>query len=196
MNIGIYGGSFNPPHIAHLIFGEMLYEELRLDKLIFIPSATPPHKQDTNLLDAQKRLRLTQLAIADNERFEVSDIEIQRGGTSYTIDTVNALDKVHKNATLYLVVGADNLVIFHQWKDYKAILERCILVAVNRPGFDTEKVQKDVLAKTKIVDLPLLDISSTGIRQRIQEGKSIRYLIPESVYRAIESEGLYKTIDR
>ncbi len=192
MRIGIYGGSFNPPHIAHLIFGEMLYEELQLDKMIFVPSATPPHKKNTNLLDAQKRLRLLQLAISGNERFEVSDIEIQRGGTSYTIDTINALDKVNKNATLYLVVGTDNLVIFHQWKNYQEILDKCTPVAIHRPGIRTDDVQENILARTKFVELPLFDISSTGIRQRIRDGKSIRYLVPDSVYYEIGAKGFYK----
>jgi len=192
MNIGIYGGSFNPPHIAHLIFAEMLYEELQLDKVIFIPSATPPHKKNHNLLSAEKRLELIRLAIDGNERFGVSDVEIQRGGTSYTIDTLKSLEKLYKNATLYLIVGFDNLEIFHQWKEYRTILNKCTLVAVNRPGFKTDTVDAEVLSRTKIIDLPRFDISATDIRQRIREGKSIRYMVPDAVLTEIEKNNLYK----
>ncbi len=191
MKIGIYGGSFNPPHIAHLILAESLYEILQLDRVVFVPSAVPPHKQNDNLLDAAQRLRLTQLAIGDNDRFEVSDIEIKRGGTSYTIETIHALDKLYKNATIYLIVGVDNLVTFHYWKDYSSILDRCTVIAMKRPGFETSRVRKDVLDKAKIVDLPYLEISSTGIRRRIREGKSIRYMVPDSVLEEIKKCGFY-----
>ncbi len=192
MNIGIFGGSFNPPHIAHLILAESLCEMLDLDTVLFVPSAVPPHKKNDNLIDAAHRLRLTQLAIAGNDRFEVSDAEVRRGGTSYTIETISALDKIYKNATLYLIVGVDNLVTFHHWKEYRRILDKCILVAMNRPGFSTDHVREDILEKTKIVDVPYLDISSTGIRERIREGKSVRYMVPDAVLLEIEKCGFYK----
>lgn len=191
MKIGIYGGSFNPPHIAHLILAESLYEILQLDKVVFVPSAVPPHKQNDDLLDAAQRLRLTQLAIGDNDRFEVSDIEIKRGGASYTIETIHALDKLYKNVTLYLIVGVDNLVTFHYWKDYRSILDGCTVIAMKRPGFETSRVQEDVLEKAEIVDLPYLEISSTEIRRRIRKGKSIRYMVPDSVLQEIKECGFY-----
>lgn len=192
MNIGVYGGSFNPPHIAHLILAESLYETLNLDRLLFIPSSISPHKENNALLEGEHRLRLTRYAIGDNERFDVSDIEVQRGGTSYTIDTITALDNVYKNDTLYVIVGVDNLVTFHHWREYRAILERCTLVAMNRPGFSTGQVRDDILEKTKIVDVPYLEISSTEIRRRIREGRSVRYLVPDAVLREIEKCGYYK----
>jgi nicotinate-nucleotide adenylyltransferase len=192
MKIGIFGGTFNPPHIAHLILAESLYESLNLDKIIFIPSSLPPHKKCDDLLDAEHRLRLIQLAIGNNDRFEVSDIEVQRGGTSYTVDTVRTLDEKYKNDTLYLIIGADNLKSFHLWRDYEALLRRCTLIAMRRPGSTTEEVREDVLGDTRIVDVPYLDVSSTEIRRKIRGGKSVRYLVPDAVLSEIEKSGFYK----
>ncbi len=191
MNIGIYGGSFNPPHIAHLILAELLYEILQLDTLLFVPSAVPPHKQNDTLLDGDQRLKLMKCAVEGNDRLEVSDIEIKRGGTSYTIETLDTLERLYKNVTFYLIVGVDNLVTFHYWKDYKAILDRCRLIAMKRPGFDVSQVQSDVLEKVTIIDLPHLEISSTEIRRRIREGKSIRYMVPDAVFEEIKRSGFY-----
>jgi nicotinate-nucleotide adenylyltransferase len=192
MKIGIFGGTFNPPHIAHLILAESLYESLDLGKIIFIPSSVPPHKKCDDLLDAKHRLGLTRLAVGNNDRFEVSDIEVQRGGTSYTIDTVRTLDKKYKNDTLYLVIGADNLKSFHLWKEYEALLKRCKLIAMRRPGSTIEQVRDDVLGETRVVDVPYLDVSSTEIRRKIREGKSVRYLVPDAVLSEIEKSGFYK----
>ncbi len=191
MKIGIFGGSFNPPHIAHLILAESLYENLSLDTVLFMPSSTPPHKQNDTLLDPADRLRLVNLAIAGNDRFSVSDLEIKRGGTSYTIETITALEDSYKDATLYLVVGFDNLVTFHHWREYRAILARCTVVAMNRPGTEIGNVRKEILEKTTIVDVPFLDISSTTIRERIRQGKSIRYLVPDAVLEEIKKCGFY-----
>lgn len=191
MKIGIFGGSFNPPHIAHLILAESLYENLSLDKVLFMPSSTPPHKQNDTLLDPTDRLRLVNLAIVGNDRFSVSDLEIKRGGTSYTIETITALEDIYKDATLYLVVGFDNLVTFHHWREYRAILDRCMVVAMNRPGTEIGNVRKEILEKTIIVDVPYLDISSTTIRERIRQGKSVRYLVPDAVLEEINKCGFY-----
>jgi nicotinate-nucleotide adenylyltransferase len=191
MKIGIFGGSFNPPHIAHLILADSLYENLSLDKVIFMPSSTPPHKQNDTLLDPADRLRLVKLAIAGNDRFSVSDLEIKRGGTSYTVETISALEKIFKNAKLYLIVGLDNLITFHHWREYRAILDRCTVVAMNRPGTAIKHVPKEILEKTTIVEVPYLDISSTAIRERIRHGKSVRYLVPDAVLEEIKKCGFY-----
>lgn len=191
MKIGIFGGSFNPPHIAHLILAESLYENLSLDKVLFMPSSTPPHKQNDTLLDPADRLRLVKLAIADNDRFSVSDLEIKRGGTSYTIETITALENSYNDATLYLVVGLDNLVTFHHWREYRAILDRCTVVAMNRPGTEIRHVRKEILENATIIDVPYLDISSTTIRERIRQGKSVRYLVPDAVLEEIKKCGFY-----
>lgn len=192
MNIGIFGGSFNPPHTAHLIHAELLRDMYNLETVLFIPSAVPPHKKNEDLLEPEHRLRLTQLAVAGNPGFEVSDIEIRRDGPSYMVDTIFALDKIYKNDTLYLIVGIDNLVAFHQWKEYRKILGRCVIVAMNRPGFSADRVREDVLEQTRIADVPYIDISSTEIRKRIRDGKSVRYMVPDAVLLEIEKNGFYK----
>lgn len=191
MKIGIFGGSFNPPHIAHLILAESLYEKLSLDTVLFMPSSTPPHKQNDTLLDPTDRLRLVNLAIAGNDRFSVSDLEIKRGGTSYTIETITALKDIYPNAALYLIVGLDNLVTFHHWVKYSAILDRCTVVAMKRPGSAMKHVRKEIFEKSTIVDVPYLDISSTKIREMIRQGKSVRYLVPDAVLEEIEKRGFY-----
>jgi nicotinate-nucleotide adenylyltransferase len=191
MKIGLYGGSFNPPHIGHLILAEMIHEALNLDLVLFVPSAIPPHKDDDSMLAAEERLRLTELAVAGNERFGVSDVEIRRGGTSYTVDTVDEIGRIHPRALLWLIVGTDNLVSFHRWKEYAAILERCRLVALNRTGFDLHDVHPDVRERIVAVELPRIDISSTEIRNRIRDGKSIRYLVPDAVLAEIERKDFY-----
>jgi nicotinate-nucleotide adenylyltransferase len=191
MNIGMFGGSFNPPHIAHLILAEYCCDALQLERLLFIPSAVPPHKENDNLLPAYDRLHLTSLAIGDNDRFEVSDIEIKRGGTSYTIDTIRQLGSRHAGAELYMIIGVDNLVGFHRWMNYRAILETVTVVAMNRPGFDASSVSAVIMNSVRVLDVPHLEISSTDIRERIGRGDSVRYMVPDAVLKEIVQRGYY-----
>lgn len=192
MKLGIFGGSFNPPHVAHLILAEVVYEELFLDLVLFVPSANPPHKEGEKLLEPELRLHLTRLAVADNKRFAVSDTEIRRKGTSYTIETIRELETMYEHPTLYLIVGADNLLTFHQWREYRSIMDRCTLVALRRPGFGLTNLREEILSKTIILEVPYLEVSSTEIRNRIQQGKSVRYMVPDAVLHEIEKRRLYK----
>ena len=116
MNIGIYGGTFNPPHVGHLIVIESLQDQLRYDKIYFVPCASPPHKVDATIVPASIRLAMTKLAVEGNQGFDVSDIEIQRGGTSYSVDTLRAMKELHPRAQLSLIIGADNYLEFETWK--------------------------------------------------------------------------------
>jgi nicotinate-nucleotide adenylyltransferase len=191
MNIGMFGGSFNPPHIAHLILAEFCCDALRLERLLFIPSAIPPHKENGDLLPAYDRLHLTSLAIRGNNRFEVSDIEIQRGGTSYTIDTIQELGSRYADADLFVIIGVDNLVGFHKWKSYRDILDTTTVVAMNRPGFNASSVAGEIMSSVRVLDVPHLEISSTDIRERIGRGESVRYMVPDAVLSEIVQRGYY-----
>ena len=134
MRIGIYGGTFNPMHVGHLIVIESVREQLQFDRLLFIPSANPPNKSDPSLAPAADRLQMARLGVEGNPDFEVSDIETSRGGISYTVDTLASLAALHPRASLSLIIGADNLIEFQTWKSPTEILDRAELVVMNRPG--------------------------------------------------------------
>lgn len=191
MNIGIFGGTFNPPHMGHLIVVESIRDQSQFDKILFIPSSQPPNKRDSSVASAMDRLAMTQLAVRDNRDFEVSDIEIQRGGVSYSIDTINALASSNPKASLSLILGVDNLIEFSTWKSPKEILAKADLVVMSRPGFDKQHVKNEFARLSRFVHVPPVGISGTEIRRRIKMGRSIRYLVPKTVEDYILSHGLY-----
>ncbi len=191
MKIGIFGGSFNPPHIAHCILAEYILDELSLDRFIFVPAAIPPHKEADSLLDAHIRLHLTQLAVSGNPRIAVSDTEIRRGGISYTVDTLEDLRSQHTGAELFLIMGVDNLIGLGSWKDYNRLFSLSTIIIMNRPGFDSQEINPDLLQRITMIDVPYLDISSTGIRKRLREKKSIKYLVSKAVEDEIVRKGYY-----
>ncbi len=167
MRLGLYGGSFNPIHTGHLIIGEFVREELQLDEVRFIPSATPPHKQDMKLLDASLRVQMVELAIESNPHFRCSDVEIKRGGVSYTRDTLLQIrEEVGEEGELFWFIGMDNLVNFHKWFHPEEILSLCTLIVLQRPGFSAGGVDPDLLNRVIFSRAPLIDISSSLIRQR------------------------------
>jgi nicotinate-nucleotide adenylyltransferase len=189
--IGIFGGSFNPPHVAHLIGAEFAREELGLDTVIFMPASVPPHKQKMRLPDALLRLRMVQAAIDDNPCFEASDIELKREGPSYTVDTLRALKRSHPDAELVLIIGMDNLEIFHSWRSSDEILSLAELGVMVRPRYAKEKVKPELLERVRFVEIPLMEISGTEIRKRIESGRSVRYMVTDPVLAIIEQESLY-----
>jgi nicotinate-nucleotide adenylyltransferase len=191
MKLGIFGGSFNPPHIAHCILTEYLLEYLGLEKIVIVPSHISPHKIDTDILSAEKRFELAHLAFTGNPRVEVSRIEIDRGGKSYTIDTLRDFLRIYSSPQLFFIMGVDNLIGFNTWKEYQAILDICTVVAMNRPGFRTEDIESEIIGNVTIVSVPHLEISSTDIRERIRKRQSVKYLLPELVERKIQEEGYY-----
>lgn len=205
--IGIFGGSFNPPHLGHLILAERIVEKLKLDKLIFIPAHIPPHKKKSSIIDPIHRTKMLKLSISGKKYFDISDIEIKRGGTSFTYDTLLELHKKYKDTLFYLVIGEDNFKDFCYWKNYKQIFKLAQVVVIKR-AVDPENLQlkmssgadEDCMSKTNkeitkkqfiFVDTPLMDISSTEIRKRVKSGKNIDYFVTPAVKNYILKNKLY-----
>ncbi|MCL5267943.1 MAG: nicotinate-nucleotide adenylyltransferase [Bacteroidetes bacterium] len=191
MNVGVFGGTFNPPHMAHLVAAESVRDHLKLDKIIFVPAAIPPHKLNEKVIPAQHRLQMVKLATGNNPLFEVCEIELCRKGPSYTIDTILELKKKSPEYALHLIMGIDLLIDFGTWRSPDRILEECKIVAMNRPGFDLAMVDKDLLLRVEVVNVPSVDISSTSIRRRVGSGRSIKYLVPSAVEDYIRSNSIY-----
>ncbi|HSA30423.1 MAG TPA: nicotinate-nucleotide adenylyltransferase [Candidatus Omnitrophota bacterium] len=185
--IGILGGTFNPLHIGHLAIAEVAQEQMGLDKVIFVPSYLPPHKRIANLAPADDRLEMIRISIRKNPKFDVSDFEVQRGGKSYSIETVRYFQKEFPEARLFFIVGGDSAAFLHTWKNVDEILKIVSFVVVNRPGHD----ECEASIPHHSVILPGIDISSSYVRRRLTQGKSIKYLVPDEVLRYIEQHKLY-----
>ncbi|MGQ9602800.1 MAG: nicotinate-nucleotide adenylyltransferase [bacterium] len=189
--IGIFGGTFDPIHLGHLICAEQICEFLDLDIVVFIPCAIPPHKPKYHPAEARHRLAMIDLAIRGSENFTVSDIEISRGGISYTVDTVLEIrSELGEKVDLWLLLGLDAYLDLPSWKDPDLIINQCGLAVARRPGYcidPTLHVGKNV----KFIDITAVDISSTEIRRRIEEGRSIRFLVPHAVEQYIRTEKPY-----
>jgi nicotinate-nucleotide adenylyltransferase len=192
MKLGIFGGTFNPPHLGHLIVAESVRDQLRMERIFFIPSSTPPNKRDGTVAPGTDRLAMTQLAIKGNDSFEVSDIELSRGGVSYSVDTLAALAERYAKAKLHLIIGADNLIEFETWKSPDRILAKAELVVVTRPGFEPDERHGLFARRAIFVKIPQIAISGTDVRRRLKMGRSIRYLVPEKVEEYILRTGLYR----
>lgn len=189
----VFGGSFNPPHVGHLAVAEAAAESAENSTVLWMPAATPPHKlDDANLVAARHRLAMTRLATEGNERFEVSDLEIQRGDISFTVDTLKALEKDFPARELVLLLGGDSLAQFHTWREPEAILDLARLLIYRRPGADQEVVPEWLVEHVTFLDAPLLDVSGTALRHRIHARKSVRYLIPDAVLAYVEEQELYR----
>ena len=184
--IGLFGGTFDPVHCGHLIVAQAVLEEIPLDRLIFIPSANPPHKGGEIMFDAVSRLRFLELAAGGDPRFSVSDIELNRSGPSYTIDTIREIRKsLPDGAEIFFIVGKDNLAEMESWKDPLSIFDSST-VAVAERSFGSGRPAPPWIAERILpVRTPVVDISSSDIRRRLREGTSIRYLVPDAVREAI-----------
>jgi nicotinate-nucleotide adenylyltransferase len=192
MTIGVFGGTFNPPHLGHLIVLENVVDQISFDRVLFIPSAHPPHKNDPTIAPAAHRFAMTQLAVEKNTLFEVSDIEIQRQGTSYTIDTLKTLSALYPQAELGLIIGADNFLEIETWKSPEEIFALAEVIVMNRPGFTNTQVRHRYSKQARFVNVPLIGISGSEIRRRVKQGRSIRYLVPENVLEYIHYHKLYR----
>ena len=189
MRIGLLGGSFDPPHVGHLLAASDAYEALRLDRLLFIPAAVQPLKIDRTMVGADQRLAMTKMLAEGDPRFDVDSIEIDRGGLSYTVDTLTALTQRWPSAELFWLVGADIVSSFAQWREPDRIVELATVVVLQRAGDEaggTLPVGMRCLATRRI------DVSSTEIRQRVREGKSVRGFVPDAVAEYIAAERLYR----
>jgi len=195
LGIGILGGTFDPVHIGHLIGAQAAADQLGLDRVYFVPAAQPPHKSTVPISEAAHRVAMLELALADNERFEISLDEIERGGASYTIDTIRRFRETLKpQDELFFILGADNLVDFTTWKNWQDICRDSRVVSLKREGFGRQRYRiPEPLQKEEIiwVEMPLIGISATDIRARVAAGASIRYRVPQTVAEYIESHGLY-----
>ena len=193
MTLGLFGGSFNPPHVAHLAVAEACADAAGLGTVLWTPTPDPPHKAgDAGLVAAEHRLAMVRLAVEENARFALSDMEFRRAGPHYTVDTLRALRAEHPEADLALVVGGDSLAAFASWREPEAILGLARLVAYRRPGADLAGVAAHVLSRTSVVDGPALDLSATEIRARIAAGQTVRYLVPDAVRAYVAAHGLYR----
>lgn len=186
---GIFGGSFNPIHIGHLALANYLCEFGGLDEIWFMISPQNPLKQQEDLLDDAERLELARLATEGYDKFRVSDFEFNLPRPSYTIHTLRALRQSYPEREFYLIIGADNWTIFDQWKDYKQIISENKLLIYRRPEYPIAK--ETLPTNVTPVHTPLLDISSTFIRESIREGKDMRYFLHPSVYARINEKKLY-----
>ena len=191
MKLGIFGGTFNPIHMGHLLIAEAAAEALELDRVIFIPAATPPHKRPRVLAEARHRLRMVKLAIQGNPRFGCSDIEIRRGGPSYSVETLRQLRHAMPRAEYYFLIGADSLRELHTWREASELAELCEFICVARPG---ERATRARLRGGHVRRRPghPAGNSSSDIRDRIARGASVRYLVPDAVRRYIQKTGLYR----
>jgi nicotinate-nucleotide adenylyltransferase len=189
MKIGLYFGSFNPVHLAHLIIANHILNETDIEKIWFIVSPQNPFKSESSLLNEYHRLHLVKTAIEDDNRIKASDIEFTLPKPSYTSTTLAYLKEKNPEHEFCIIMGSDSFQNLHKWKNYEAIIKEYEVYVYLRPGFE---VTNHVNARLHLVDAPLLQLSATQIRQYIKEGKSIRYLVPENVREEIEKGGYYK----
>ena len=199
-DIGILGGSFNPVHLGHLILAQDAFERFELDRVYFVPCACAPHKPADLLAPAEDRLAMLEEAIEGDPRFAVSRAEIDRGGVSFTIDTVREFRQLFPGSGLHFIIGADTLTELKSWRCIGELLSLCAFVTLARPGFRTADVRDEDIGlpppwpdrlRARVATGHAVDISSTDIRMRLAEGLSIRYLVPETVEMYISEHHLY-----
>ena len=197
MRVGVFGGTFDPPHLGHLILAAEAIDQLGLDRLLWVLTANPPHKQDLPVSPVEQRLELVQAAICDEPRFELSRVDLDRPGPHYAVDTVRLLQGQLPKAELFYLLGGDSLRDLPLWYKPALLVQRVAgLGVMRRPGAAVDLTRLDahlpgILAKVKFIDTPLLEISSSEIRQRVADGRPYRYFLPARVYELIEQERNY-----
>lgn len=198
--LGIFGGTFDPVHYGHLLLAETCREQAGLDRVLFLPAAIPPHKQRWSLSPAPSRVEMLRLAIGGHEGLGVSTLEVERGGVSYTVDTLQQIQAENPTAELFFLMGADSLAEFHTWRAPGRICELAIPVVVRRAGMAEPdlrelqpfaSVQRLEQIRQVQVTMPVIELSSTDIRDRVAAHKSIRFRTPRAVEKYIETHGLY-----
>jgi nicotinate-nucleotide adenylyltransferase len=196
--IGIMGGTFDPVHIGHLFMAETAREVLNLDKVLFIPTGYPPHKE-TSEVTGQQRIHMLQLAVGNNPSFQVSEMEVMRSGTTYTVDTLTELKTANPRDKFYFIIGADTLLELETWRNFEKVAGMCSFAVYHRLGFNREELEKEARklsdayqAEIHFIEGPHLEVSSSSIRKRLAENKTIRYLVPDDVVKYIAEHKLYK----
>lgn len=192
LKVGIIGGTFDPVHLGHLICADFIREKQKLDKIIFVPAAIPPHKTNKHISQNKQRLSMLRMAVKDNPYFEISEYEIRKGGISYTVDTIHYFKKNSGDDVKYfLIIGADNLLDLENWKEPDTIFREVQILVLRRPGIDVSKAEQRFVERVTFVDSPVIEISSSDIRRRIKEYTSIKYLVPKNVEKYIYKRGMY-----
>ena len=210
MRYGVFGGTFDPPHCGHLRAAEAAREVLGLEGVVFVPAARPPHKDLEGVTEARLRVEMLSAAISANSAFEISEMELERAGPSYTVDTLDRLSRLYPKREWFFIIGSDAFADLPTWKDWRRLLGEYRLALLARPGFSLtearrilpEELTDRVFASpvdaepharfgVYLVEAPLLRVFSSEVRQRVRRGQGVRYLVPEEVRRYISENGLY-----
>lgn len=197
--VGIMGGTFDPIHLGHLILAERAYDKFDLDKVLIMPTGKPPHKSEQQNTPAKQRAKMAMLAIDDNKHFEISLMEVEREGYTYTYQTIEELKKKNKHTDYYFIMGADSLFSLEKWREPERVCHKCYIVVATRYNLSSLEIKKQIQylekeydAKIETLDTPNIDISSKIIRTMVNQKKSIRYYVPKDVETFIYKNGLYK----
>ena len=193
MKVSLFGGTFDPPHLGHLIIAQTIFEAENFDQIVFVPAYQPPHKNGMKISPVDQRLEMLNIAIKENPNFIMSDLEIERKGLSYSIDTIMEYKKQNNLNTneIFYLMGSDSLRQFKKWKDPKMIIDESRVIVAIRPGFRPSDIPNWILAKIQFASIPRIEISSTTIRERWVNDKTIRYMVTESVWQYINKNKLY-----
>ena len=201
MRIGILGGTFNPPHLGHLVCAQEAHAQLELDRVVLMPAGIPPHKDVAADPGAEARHELCRLAIGADERFAVSRLELDRPGRSWTVDTLKALHDESPQDDLTFIVGGDMARSLPTWREPEAVLELATLAVAERTGAEREDIRGELRSlpeagasagRVRFFDMPRIDVSSSAVRERVATGRPIRYLVPDAVADAIAEHGWYR----
>ena len=198
--MGVLGGTFNPPHLAHLICAQEAFIQLGLDRVLLVPASLPPHKEVEEEPGAGHRLEMCRLAVQGDPRLSVCDLEVRREGPSYTVDTLMELKTHAPQSELFLILGGDVAAGLPAWRDPEGVLRLSTVAVAQRKGTRHAVIERALSnleggERTIFFEMPTIALSSTGVRERVRTGKSIRYLVPDAVARYIDQEGLYQGAD-
>jgi nicotinate-nucleotide adenylyltransferase len=188
--LGVMGGTFDPIHVGHLVTAEEALHQFSLDEVVFVPTGRPWMKEHEVVASPEDRFHMTQLGIQLEPRFRVSGIEVERGGPTYTIDTLRTLRDAEPGVELFFITGADAILEIMRWREPEVVFDLAHFIAATRPGYDMQPLEAH--PDVSVMHIPALAISSTDIRERVHEGRPIRFLVPERVESYIRSEGLYR----
>jgi len=196
LRVGILGGAFNPPHIGHLVCAQEAMAQLELERVLFVPVGEPPHRELDADPGGEVRLELVELAVADDERFTTSRIELDREGPSYTVDTLEQLRSESPKDELFLILGGDQAAALASWHEPEKVLESATVVVFERVSWGRNAIGIKIgrlrgAERVRYLDMPIMQVSSSGIRRRVREGAPIRYLVPDKVADYIGEHGLY-----
>jgi nicotinate-nucleotide adenylyltransferase len=196
--IGVIGGTFDPLHYGHLAAAEEVRVRLNLSRVLFVVAGIPPHKLNEEVTPVEHRVAMVELGIASNPHFQISRVDVDRPGPSYSVDTISILlEQYGRGTEVFFIMGLDSLVEVPAWHDPGRLIQLCHLVAVTRPGFDVDMSHLEasvpgISSRVEIVDMPALDISSSDLQRRVSEGLPIKYQVPEEVERYINEQHLYR----